>query len=173
MCVAVKLCSNCKRKPAYRGQRCTTCRAYLYNYGIERPQILWFKQAERIEKKAKAPAWCSNCGSMEISHNFRCYRCARWLHEHKRERPRHLWAEDPRCKNCTHPLPVAKGRRKTSGLCQLCRVYFNKYKKHRPKKAWGIGSAGWCDCGAPAEHKINKFTLCNQCAVDYKKGAYT
>jgi hypothetical protein len=38
---------------------------------------------------------------------------------------------------------------------------------------WGNGPYGRCDCENPATHLIDKFPLCDSCAVEYKKGAYS
>jgi hypothetical protein len=59
------------------------------------------------------------------------------------------------------------------GYCNACRHYFVRTGKKRPPHLWGNGPEGWCECGKPANHMIDKFPLCDSCAVEYKKGAYS
>lgn len=163
-----KLCSNCHQKPAVNRGRCRTCRSYFQRTGKERPPENIKKRAER----EAAPRWCKNCGSPDICCNLRCDPCEHYLRIHGKERPYHLYTDDPRCKNCGIPLSDSS-RRKVKGRCKRCREYRNIYKKERPQHLWGNGSEGWCECGKPANHSIDKFALCDECAVEYKKGAYS
>ena len=163
-----KLCSNCQRKIAVKKGRCLACRSYFQRHGTERPMQYLAKLAERVA----APRWCKNCGSPEVSCNLRCARCDGYWRIHKKERPYHLHTDDPRCKTCGKPLPNGS-RRKLSGRCDHCREYRRVYKKERPQKLWGNGPHGFCECGQPANHLIDKFPLCDGCAVEYQKGAYS
>jgi len=168
----LKLCSNCGVKPAFARGRCPACLSYFKRHHIERPLSL-IEQAQKREEAAKHSAWwCKNCGSPDIESNMRCTRCARYFRMHGKERPRHLFVDDPRCKVCGKPLPT-DGRRKLSGKCELCRHYEETRGKKRPAHLWGNGPHGWCECGQPAQHLIDKFPLCNGCAVEYQKGAYS
>lgn len=161
-----KFCANCRRKRAVKNGRCASCQTYFYRHGVERPLSFVYK----LEERQASPRWCKNCGSPDLSCNLRCARCDCYWRIHRKERPKHLWVDDPRCKTCGKPLPSGN-RRKRSGRCDLCREYRSVYKKERPQKLWGDGLHGWCDCGQPAHHLIDKFPLCNSCAVEYKKGA--
>lgn len=160
-------CVNCGASKIKSDGRCNACWVYFYKNGIERPRELW----ERCRQKAIAPAWCKNCGHPDVYCLFRCMNCYRYWRIHDKERPRYMWEDDPKCKTCGRPLRTVK--RKDSGRCDACNSYRRKYGIERPQHFWGNGPAGWCDCGQPANHLIDKFPLCDSCAVEYKKGAYS
>lgn len=58
------------------------------------------------------------------------------------------------CKVCGVPLSalgIHNGRkRQRRGKCETCASYWRKYRRERPRYLWGIGPAGWCECGYPA-----------------------
>lgn len=166
---ASKLCRNCKTKPASKGSTlCGACRIYKSRNGEDRPKHLTY----RVEEKEKSAKWCKNCGHPDIWALQRCELCYHYYCEHGKERPKHLWIDNPSCKNCSKPLPV-NGRRFSSGKCVLCREYERKFGRPRPNHLWGNGKEGWCECGKAANHLIDKFPLCDGCAVEYQKGAYS
>ena len=163
-----KLCMVCGEKPIDCSGRCATCRMYFKKYGVERPASLIEKARALRMFKQNSARWCRNCGSLELGYNMRCFLCANYLARHGKERPRVLWSDDPRCKNCKKPLPT-DGRRYHSGKCELCRHYEEEVGRNRPPHLWGDGKFGFCECGYPADHLIDKFPLCNRCAKEYQQ----
>lgn len=159
-------CINCGNQKVVSNGRCKACRHYFERNGKERPREL----VERHQEKKNAPRWCKNCGSPSIAGFLRCNACYRYWKNHGKERPRRYF-DNPNCKNCGIPLDTVVIVK--AGHCSRCYEYKRIFKKSRPEKLWGNGPHGWCECGQPAQHMIDKFPLCNGCAVEYQKGAYS
>lgn len=161
-----KQCVNCGESKPYSKGRCKACHTYYERNQTERPFVLF----ERHKEKAVLPRWCKNCGSPSITGFLRCNACYRYWKAHGKERPRRYF-DNPNCKNCGIPLDTVVIVK--AGHCSRCYEYKRIFKKSRPEKLWGNGPHGWCECGQPAQHMIDKFPLCNGCAVEYQKGAYS
>ena len=161
-------CKVCSLKPAEFKGRCRPCQLYYRIHGVERPLEL----IERSVERASKPRWCKVCNkpSTELR-RLRCERCYRYWLLHRKDRPRHYWCDDLKCKVCQIPLSAAK--RVIQGHCKKCYEYKRKFDRQRPQHLWGNGPFGYCECGQPANHMIDKFPLCDSCAVEYKKGAYS
>ncbi len=114
--------------------------------------------------------WCKVCGALEVYGYGRCYNCYRYYYRHKRERPRHFWDKNHTCKTCGVPLSslgvyddgVKVRRRQVKGRCHACRIYLYRCKRERPERLWGIGPAGWCECGFPAVAVVEDNPVCNR-----------
>lgn len=158
----MKCCSNCGKLAQLNGGRCTACRSFFYRHSVERPAEFVNRQLER----AANPRWCKVCGNPKIIANCRCNACDHYWRAHGKERPYRYWTENKACKNCKVPLAAVKRKR---GLrCGACDDYKRKYGVNRPKYLWGDGVHGFCECGYPADHMIDKFPLCNRCAKEYQ-----
>lgn len=159
-------CINCNYGKPYSAGRCKACHSYFERHQCERPQALW----QRRQEEAKLARWCKNCGAPRVTGYMRCNSCRRYWKKYSKERPRRYFADDVTCKTCGIPLVLV---RKKADRCTRCYEYKRIYKKERPAHLWGNGPHGWCDCGQPAQHKIDNYPLCNGCAVEYKKGAWS
>lgn len=159
-------CVNCGYGKPYSKGRCKACHTYFERNQIERPSSLW----QRRHEEATLPRWCKNCGAPSLTGYMRCLACYRYWKVHSKERPRHYFAADATCKNCG--IPLALGR-KRKGKCSRCYEYKRVFGRERPAHLWGNGPHGFCECGQPAHHLIDKFPLCNGCAAEYQKGAYS
>lgn len=164
-----KQCVNCGNSSTFAQGRCRSCYKYLWRYGKERPLASEEKRLERIE----SPKWCKICGDVSLYRGRRCHACYDYFIRNGKERPRHLRVErsERRCSNCG--IGANGTRCFKRGLCRTCYDYKRETGKPRPQHLWGNGPAGWCECGQPANHLIDKFPLCDSCAVEYKKGAYS
>lgn len=160
-------CINCGDPKLAANGRCKACKCYFERNNKERPRELW----ERRKAEAQMPRWCQNCGSPNIMGHMRCTACYRYWKAHGKERPYRYFADNAKCKNCGIPLDTVVIVKK--GHCSKCYEYKRMYKKERPQKLWGNGPHGFCECGQPANHLIDKFPLCDGCAVEYQKGAYS
>lgn len=160
-------CIVCGNEKVHGEGRCANCYGYWVRHGVERPLV--FIEKEKIRKTT--PKWCKVCNQRMSVRSFRCDACYEYWLANKKERPMHLWNADMQCKNCKKPLNSDCDPRR--GYCNACRHYFARTGKKRPPHLWGNGPHGFCDCGKPANHMIDKFPLCDECAVEYKKGAYS
>lgn len=160
-------CVNCGAECIHSNGRCPTCASYFFKHKVERPKRL----IEHNQEKKQAARWCKVCGNVGELRMMRCDACYAYWRKHHRDRPKHLWRDDLNCKTCGKPLHMVK--RAIRGYCFHCYDYKQTYKKERPQRLWGNGPCGFCDCGKPANHLIDKFPLCDGCAKDYKKGAYS
>lgn len=164
-----KFCVNCGSKGTHAKGRCITCYKYFWVHKVDRP----LEFIERKAKRVSAPRWCKVCGHPALYRSFRCHACHDYYMRCRKERPRHLYVsiEDGRCANCgISALGVPRFRR---GRCRRCYEYKMRHNTERPESLWGNGPFGYCECGQPANHMIDKFPLCDSCAVEYKKGAYS
>jgi len=152
-------CARCGIDDVYCSGHCKKCYRHRFNRGT----IRTYKY-----KNPELPRWCKNCGSPGVNTEQRCEACAWFFKRHKRERPRHLWDETFCCKTCKLPLSTYKGW-KIKGRCNPCYKYLKRTGRDRPREYWGIGVHGWCECGFPATHLIDKFPLCNRCAKEYQQ----
>lgn len=160
------MCRNCGIEPVASCGRCLPCYWYHRRHGIERPS----KLIESRELRKKNPRWCKNCGSPGVLRHLRCENCDSYWRRNRKERPRHKFEDFTQCKNCHVPL---EERNRRNGMCKKCYQYEWCFGRPRPQKLWGDGKFGWCECKKPANHMIDKFPLCDSCAVEYKKGAYS
>jgi len=185
-----QLCANCQKVGVLAKGRCSACYQYHHRYGKERPlyysvekclvcgerdarkkgrcercyQYLLVFGVDRT-KRESSPRWCKNCGHRKTHGLGRCNPCYRHFRRYGKERPRYKWDVDACCKTCGVRLKTVN--RAISGYCEACYEYYRK-DLVRPRYLWGIGTHGWCECGYPAEHKIDDFCLCNRCVEDYK-----
>lgn len=159
-------CLNCGSREVLTAGRCDPCRVYLLRNGKERPLLL----AEWYEQKKRLPKWCKVCGTPSLLCRGRCRACDRYWRVRGKERPKRLWCDDLNCSNCKKPLCSVPW--KCKGYCNAC-YQFEKRGQKRPPHLWGAGKEGFCDCGQPANHMIDKFPLCDSCAIEYKKGAWS
>lgn len=168
--VTTTICRNCKyqKKIAVWGM-CDACCSFWRRNGKMRPAGIIRRAAAR-EGKAK---WCKTCGHTKIKANQRCATCYRYWLLTGKARPKWFWDEDYCCSVCDFPKAAVKtykqGRKAFYGdKCSACYRYQYRYNKPRPSHLWGKGTHGWCECGSPAEHQINKIAMCNRCVKDYR-----
>jgi hypothetical protein len=165
------ICKECgidKRLPK-RGITCSACNRYRLLHGVPRPATL----IQRELAKRNAIKWCEVCGHPDIYALQKCKLCHDYWLAHKKARPRWLWDKDICCSVCGFPKKALKRGRNgrlafRKDKCLPCDTYQREQKRPRPAYLWGKGSKGWCDCGYPAEHQIDGFTLCNRCVKDYR-----
>lgn len=164
MCNGEK-CVVCGEIPrVFRGdKRCTACWTYRWRHGVDRP-IEWI---ERSRRRKGAPKWCRVCGSTDSRIvNQMCSACNKYFYRHGKDRPRHYWDEEAKCRTCK--IPLDKAPFPSNGRCNACNMYKRNNGTERPKYLWGDGIHGWCTCGYPADHLIDKFPFCNRCAKEYQ-----
>lgn len=149
---AERKCSNCGAflpMGKVRRGRCMSCAKYFRLNGTERPEYFWSSK------------FCSNCSESLAYARGRCEACNRYFCRHGAERPRHYF-KDATCMNCKKPL--LNDRCPTKGFCENCRQYSRRNNgKNRPKRLWGVGPHGWCDCGQPAVELIEDIPVCKAC----------
>lgn len=167
----VTVCRDCginKRLPK-RGITCAACNRYKLLHGVPRPSAL----IAREQAKRNAIKWCEVCGHTTVYALQKCKPCHDYWLTHKKSRPQWLWDEDICCSVCGFPKKAAR-RNKSGRLafrkdkCQPCDTYQREQGRQRPPHLWGKGSKGWCACGYPAEHEINKIVMCNRCVKEYR-----
>lgn len=118
-----------------------------------------------IRKRRGNPRWCSNCCSPNLFGRVgRCENCHVYFKKNRKERPRHLWDKDSTCKTCNRPL--VRHAHPAKGYCGACYGYIRKNGRPRPCDLWDRGEYGWCECGRPASHQADGFSLCDSCAAD-------
>lgn len=157
---SVKMCSHCGINPRLKDRLvCATCHGYQAVHKRKRPAHLIQRAIERRGR----PKLCKVCDSLGPVAAGRCSACYWYLANHRQERPRWLWDKDFRCIVCGYPKHAARGLLFHKEKCNACRAYKLRTGNERPKTLWGDGAYGFCDCGYPAEHKHDGFSLCNRC----------
>lgn len=148
---------------------CSACATFYFKYRQMRPRRLIEASATR-RRKAK---WCMTCGHPDIMCKQECKLCYGYRQRNGKPRPRWMWDDDLCCVNCDFPKKAAL-RRKNGRIyfhqdkCAACYAYHKRTGKERPEYLWGKGSKGWCSCGYPAEHQIDKINMCNRCVKEYR-----
>lgn len=163
-------CGNCKQERPKRCRGlCEACHTYQKRHNQNRPMHLIRREVAKLKKIR----WCQTCGNPQIDSNHMCGACRKYWATSGKARPKWLWDDEFCCTTCGIPKRIA---RHTAGghvnfrkdKCRACSQYERKYGKPRPQHLWGNGSKGWCDCGYPAEHEINKIVMCNRCVKEYR-----
>ena len=153
----------------YRPTGWPESRTFLTFYGFDPTPLGWRTFVDLlIVERENRPKWCRNCGDPRIWCRGRCRACDRYYRRTDKERPRRLWNRHERkCKNCKIPIAalprLKRGEyRQYNGRCQSCHSYWRKWHRERPREFWGIGPAGWCECGYPATATVEGMPVCNR-----------
>lgn len=161
------LCPHCALEPIRKLGLCDQCWHYQRQHGGA-PRPLELIKKERVRRAR--PRWCKNCQCIDKLVMGRCRTCyVYWLHHGGKDRPRHRWNNEIGCSTCGIPssaqrLTIKGWSTFTKGRCSPCYKYLWRHGRERPKKLWGIGPYGWCECGNPAYHQADGFNLCARCA---------
>lgn len=165
------VCKHCEYpcKKTHGLGLCSACSTFYFKHRQMRPRRLIEASAIR-RRKAK---WCMTCGNPNVMCKQECKSCYGYRERNGRPRPRWIWDDEFPCVNCGIPKKAAS-RRKCGRIlfhkdrCAPCYSYQRRTGKERPEYLWGKGKHGFCDCGSPAEHQIDKINMCNRCVKDYR-----
>lgn len=164
------ICANCKLEKKKRSfDLCAACYDYQHTHKKNRPMHLVRLELEKQERSK----WCHNCGSPNIRACFLCMPCYNYKNRTGKHRPKWLRDDEFCCTVCgipkrLTPLDADGATTFRKGKCRACASYQRYHGKPRPPELWGNGKYGWCDCGYPAEHQIDKINMCNRCVKEYR-----
>jgi len=167
--MSLKQCKSCgidlERNSCSLGL-CSRCYEYQRRTGRDRSSYL----IELDERRGRIAAsnrakqkqnWCSICGALHVHCLNMCVACYYYFIRNNKNRPRHLWDDEAICGNCKRPL--ANQTKSCGGYCRRCYDYRYRTKRDRPSHLWGMGDCGWCECGQPANDKIEGIPVCQSC----------